>query len=255
MATDHLGRRFIIGFLIFLPLWTFTKVPFYLAFKRDGPTANEKMGLEQHINMEYWIPGFHGAKLRAPPFNFLLIHIAAGSTVLIMTALSLINKSWRRNYGKYFFVAAFILGAHSVPASILQPTAFMYWLFMFANVACIGLSTWGLLTLFNFDKDPIKAHKYLLIQYVGICIVASTAAVFEVLSIVKNFFYKWEQGVYPSFGDEPHPLTGTTFYDNFPEWIGLLLFLTWVAVVGLIWPIGLLNLNGGYQALDNASVV
>ena len=199
--------------------------------------------------------GFHGAKLRAPPFNFLLIHIAAGSTVLIMTALSLINKSWRRNYGKYFFVAAFILGAHSVPASILQPTAFMYWLFMFANVACIGLSTWGLLTLFNFDKDPIKAHKYLLIQYVGICIVASTAAVFEVLSIVKNFFYKWEQGVYPSFGDEPHPLTGTTFYDNFPEWIGLLLFLTWVAVVGLIWPIGLLNLNGGYQALDNASVV
>jgi hypothetical protein len=172
-----------------------------------------------------------------------------------MTALSLINKSWRRKYGKYFFLAAFILGLHSVPASLLQPTAFMYWLFMFANVACMGLSTWGLFTLANFDKDPMNAHKHLMIQYAGICVIASTAAFFEVLSVVNRFSYKAEHGVFESFGDEPHPLAGKTFYDHFPEWIGMVLFLIWVAVAGFTWPIGLLNLNGGYQPLDNAVVV
>jgi hypothetical protein len=139
-----------------------------------------------------------------------------------------------------------------VPASILQEKAFLYWLFMFANVLCMGCSIWGLFSLTNFDKDPIKAHKHLMIQYVAICVAAGGAAAFEVLNIVIAFIYYGENGVFKSFGDAPRPLTGKTFYDNFPEWIGLVLFLVWVAVAGFTWPIGLLNLNGGYQALSDA---
>jgi hypothetical protein len=252
MTIDNLPRRLLIAFLFLLPLWTFSKIPFYLGFKNDG-NASDPYGLELSINLEHWITGYHSSKLRCPPFNFILIHVAMGSMVLVLTALTLINKSWRLKYGKYFFIAGFILGLHSVPASILQ-VGVMYWVFMFANVMCMGLSIWGWVTLRDYDKDPIKADRNLMIQYGVICAIASTAAFLEITNILKRFSYKREHGEFEVVSDIPHPLYGNTFYDNFPESIGLAIFSVWVVVVMFAWPIGLLNLNGGYQALDNAVV-
>jgi hypothetical protein len=174
--------------------------------------------------------------------------------VLVLTALSLINKSWRHKYGKYFFIAAFILGLHSVPASVLQDTAFMYWLFMIANLTCMGLSIWGWFTLRDYAKDPIKADKHLMIQYAVICTIAFAAAVLEIMNIMGRFSYFWENGEFEVVSDKPHELYGNTFYDKFPAWFGLVFFWVWVVVVMFAWPIGLLNLNGGYRALDNAVV-
>ena len=107
MATDHLGRRFIIGFLIFLPLWTFTKVPFYLAFKRDGPTANEKMGLEQHINMEYWIP-------------VSTMRCDGNPIVITMNSSSCLNLM----LGHFIASDLFFTRAFMVPSFVLRPLTF-----------------------------------------------------------------------------------------------------------------------------------
>jgi hypothetical protein len=87
-----------------------------------------------------------------------------------------------------------------------------------------------------------------------VCSIASTAAFLEITNILGRFSYKRENGEFEVVSDKPHELYGNTFYDKFPAWIGLVLFWVWVVVVMFAWPIGLLNLNGGYRALDNAVV-
>jgi hypothetical protein len=87
-----------------------------------------------------------------------------------------------------------------------------------------------------------------------VCSIASTAAFLEITNILGRFSYKRENGEFEVVSDKPHQLYGNTFYNKIPVWFGLVLFWVWVVVVMFAWPIGLLNLNGGYRVLDNAVV-
>lgn len=93
-------RKFLIFFIgVFLPAWTLSKVPLYLAFDDQGTDAYDARGLGGSINLEQWVEGFRSSKLHSPACNFLLVHIAFGITVLVMMALTIYNVAWRRKYG------------------------------------------------------------------------------------------------------------------------------------------------------------
>mmetsp|Transcript_11805 Transcript_11805/g.17596 ORF Transcript_11805/g.17596 Transcript_11805/m.17596 type:complete len:284 (+) Transcript_11805:143-994(+) len=251
---QHFWRKTLIFFLVFLVSWNATKIPYYIQFDYDGDSDYEKGGLAGSINLAYWIDGFESSKLHSPACNFLLVHIAFGSTVLIMMALTMIKTSWRRKYGNYFFTFAILLGVHTLPAAWTMgyspdgPSTkpFLKYLFTFTCVWCIVAALFGYRTLKNYDKDPAAAEKALAIEYGLITLGAYGAGFAEFTGIASKFMYKMEHGVFKTY-PELDPLFGHSFYDIIPEKYGMTIFFAWVAIIWFWWPIKLLqpDLNVG----------
>lgn len=161
----HLGKKLVIFCLLFLVAWNATKIPFYIAFDSNGDSDYEKGGLTGQINLHYWIKGYTSAKLHSPACNFVLVHVAIGSTVLIMMAMSLVKQAWRRKYGYYFFSFAILLGTHTLPASWVMPQLPLRILFLCTCALVMVNGVLGLRTLANYDRDPVKAEKDLAMEY------------------------------------------------------------------------------------------
>jgi hypothetical protein len=50
-----LGKKVIIGFLLFVATWNLTKLPFYVSFNNDGDVAYNSHGVELSINLGHWL--------------------------------------------------------------------------------------------------------------------------------------------------------------------------------------------------------
>lgn len=161
----HLGKKLVIFCLLFLVAWNATKIPFYIAFDSNGDSDYEKGGLTGQINLHYWIKGYTSAKLHSPACNFVLVHVAIGSTVLIMMAMTLVKQAWRRKYGYYFFSFAILLGTHTLPASWVMPQLPLRILFLCTCALVMVNGALGLRTLANYERDPVKAEKDLAMEY------------------------------------------------------------------------------------------
>lgn len=244
---EHFFRKVLIFFLVFLVAWNFTKVPYYIQFNPNGDTPYEKGGLTGSINLEYWIPGFKSSKLRSPACNFLLVHVAFGSTVLIMMALSLIKTAWRKKYGKWFFSFTICLAVHTVPAAMMMPAIPLRILFTFTCVWCFASAVWGFFTLRDYDKDPVKAEKELVIQYGLITLGAYGAGFAEFTGIGSKVKYRLATGEWRQYlidgQNLPSPLFGHTFYDKLPERVGMTFFFVFIAIFWFWWPIKLLKID------------
>lgn len=239
----HFWRKTLIFSLVFLTAWTFTKVPYYIGFDADGDTAYEKGGLTGSINLAYWVKGYESSKLHSPACNFLLVHIAFGSTVLIMMALSLIKTAWRKKYGYYFFTSALLLGVHTIPAAWKMGSPFTKYAFTFTSVYVIIASLFGYRTLKFYDTDPVKHEKHLLIEYSVVTFGAYGAGFAESIGILKKFMFKAETGAFKVYPTTPDPLFGHSVYDILPEKVGMTIFFAWAAVFWFWWPIKLLEID------------
>jgi hypothetical protein len=187
--------------------------------------------------------GFNSTKLRAPACNFLLVHVAAGITVLVMMALSLIKAEWRRKYAVPFFCFSIFLGVHTLPAALLMDDPFTFYLFTATCLWVIASAICGFSTLRNYDKDPMKAERHLAWEYGLITLGAFGAGFAESIGVFAKFKYHGEHGSWESFGDEPHKKWGHTLYNALPERVGMTVFLIWVAAVWFAWPLILLKID------------
>lgn len=239
---QNLGNKALTAFLLLIALWNLTKLPFLMAFGNDGNSTYNDHGIELSINLGHWIKGFRSSKMRTPPCNFLLVHAALGITVVIMMVLTLIRKAWRKKYCKPFFIFAILEGIHAIPASLVNDAGLTP-LFLFACALLIGSGVWGLKTNQEYDHDPSKAEKNLLIQYSIVAGVNSAAAFLETPKIIEAFKYHDENGVWKNFGDAPHKSFGHTLYDTLPEKVGMGVFLIFCTTVWFIWPLLLLNVE------------
>ena len=235
---NHGVRKFFIFMMIFLVLWNATKIPFYIAFdeKTSPPLASS-------INLIHWLEEFKSTMLRAPPCNFLLLHIAFGSTVLIMMALSLVKPAWRKKYGKYFFFFTLCLGMHTLPAAVNTPTLSLRYLFTFTCFFVSFPAIYGFKTLNDYDKDPVRAEKHLFIEYCLITFGTYGAGYAEFTGIAMKFIFKWRNGYFEDFGDQPDPLYGKLIYSQIPEKCGLTLFFVFTAIVWIYWPLKILQID------------
>jgi hypothetical protein len=50
-----LGKKVIIGTLLFVATWNLTKLPFYVSFNNDGDVAYNSHGIELSINLGHWL--------------------------------------------------------------------------------------------------------------------------------------------------------------------------------------------------------
>ncbi len=254
---QHLWRKILIFFLVFLTVWNFTKVPYYIQFNKDGDTDYEKGGLTGSINLYYWLHGFKSSKLRSPACNFLLVHVAFGSTVLIMMALSLIKTKWRKKYGNYFFFFAVCLSVHTVPAAMMMPQIPLRILFTFTCVWVFVSAIFGFKTLREYDQDPVKAEKHLTIEYALITLGAYGAGFAEFTGIGAKIKYRLQTGEWKQYGDTPSPLFGHTFYDKLPEKVGMTFFFVFISIVWFWWPIKIAKIDTDVPATSgkNSGVV
>jgi len=237
------ARKVLIFFLFFLSAWNFTKVGYYMQFNPLGDSEYEKGGLTGSINLYYWLDGFRSSKLHSPACNFLLVHISFGSTVLVMMALSLIKTKWRRKYGWWFFTSTNLLAFHTIPAAWGMNKKPLQYLFTFTCVWCIVSAFFGYKTLKNYDKDPVKAEKHLLIEYSLITLGAYGAGFAEFSGIGAKVKYRLAEGVWKHYGDTPDPKFGHSVYDMLPEKVGMTIFFVWMAIVWFLWPVKLLKID------------
>ena len=246
----HFWRKTLIFLLYFLVAWTFTKVPYYMQFDINGDSDYERGGLTGSINLYYWVKGFESTKLHSPACSFLLLHIAFGSTVLVMSALCLMRSSWRRKYGKYFFASAILLGVHTIPAAWTMRTDFTKYLFTFTCLWSVGWSIKGYITLHNYANDPVKAERNLALQYAAITFGAYGAGFAESFGIASKFVYHAKYGEFEKF-TELDPRFGNSIYDKVPEKVGFTLFFLWVGIVWAWWPLRLMNID--ISSFENAA--
>ena len=199
--------------------------------------------------------GYHGTKSRAPACNFLLVHNALGITVLIMVALSIIKREWRKKYAVPFFCFTIFLGLHTLPATLLQDDKFMLIVFTATCLYVIAAAICGLFTLRNYDQDPAKGDRELAWEYGIITFGAFGAGFAEILTIYANFAFHSAHGYYKVFNNnEPHKMFGKTVYDALPERVGMTLFLMWVVVVWLAWPMILLKIDSKPRGAGYTSI-
>jgi hypothetical protein len=188
--------------------------------------------------------GFHSTKLRAPACNFLLVHVAAGITVLVMMALSIIRREWRKKYAFPFFCFSIFLGVHTIPASLLADDMSMRIIFTVTCIYVIIAAIFGFFTLKNYDKDPVKGDKHLAWEYGIITFGAFGAGFAEGLGIHAKFVFHKANGFYEEFNNgEPHAMWGKTIYSALPEKVGMTVFLIWVAAVWFAWPLIILKIQ------------
>ena len=248
LAHDYLSSnvfwsKVLIFFLVFLVAWNATKVPYYIGFDADGDTPYEKGGLTGSINLAFWVKGFKSSKLHSPACNFLLVHIAFGSTVLIMMALTMIKTKWRKKYGNYFFTFSILLAVHTIPAAWEMNTKFTKYLFTFTCIWVIAASLFGYVTLKNYDKNPVKAERELAWEYGLVTLGAYGAGFAESIGIISKFIFKAENGYFRDYGDTPDPKFGHSLYDLLPERVGMTFFFAWMAIFWFWWPIKLLKID------------
>ena len=240
------AKKTIFFLLLVLSVWTSTKVPYYIGFDRNGDDYYDKLGLEGSINLVHWIHsngGYHGSKLKTPAINFLLLHVVIGITLLILIALTLINSAWRRQYGYVTYTFAILLGGHTLPAAIASDVPWMRWVFTITCIYVIATAVLGFRTLSNYDKTPVLGEKYLAIQHYVIAFGAWGAGFAELFGIMKNVSGKAESGTWPTHGEGPHPLSGTTIYNHVPEQVGWTMCGIIIAVMWVAWPMYLLKVD------------
>ena len=248
---QHFGRKFLIGAIIFLVGWTSTKIPYYMAFDANGDTPYEKGGLTGSINLEHWIPGFRSTKLRSPACNFLLVHICFGATTLIMSALALTKATWRRKYGYYFFTFAILLGVHTIPAAWTTPQLPLRIIFLFTCIYVIITAMLGFNTLRLYDNNPTKCEKHLQYEYAIITFGAYGAGFAEFSGIYGKVKFYLAEGYWQNFGDVPDPLFGHTLYDLLPERVGMTIFLAFVTIFWLWWPVKIVGIDTNVPGVTN----
>ena len=242
-----------ITLLALMCIWNLTKLPYYISFNNDGNTVYNSHGIELSINLGHWVKGYRSKQMRTPPCNYILVHAALGLTLVTMMILTLIKKSWRRKYCKPFFWFAIIEGIHAIPASLINDAGFTP-LFLVACALLIGCGVTGLYTIAKYNNSPQDAEKALFIQYVIVTVVNFFAALLEMPNILAAFKYKKIHGVFKNYGDEPKEIFGHTFYDKFPEKIGLTIFVGFFLIVWFIWPLYLIQIEpANEEADDNAT--
>ena len=245
--TKNFLRQLLIIALLFLTLWNCSKVPYYIGFDANGDTSYEKGGLTGSINLYNWVKGFQSSKLHSPACNFLLVHIAFGSPVLIMMALSLINSTWRKKYGIYYFAITILFGVHAFPAAWTTMYAAdteyakLTGIMVFTCLIVITTALFGLYTLKTYDSNPILAEKRLLVEYSIITFCALSSGLGKLFGLIYKFLFKMKNGVYIDYGNTPDPLFGHSLYDLIPETFGLAFFCAFTAIVWIWWPIKILQ--------------
>lgn len=138
----------------------------------------------------------------------------------------------------FFYIFAICEGIHAIPASIFYNNAGLAPLFILGCALLIGSGVWGIWTKWVYDKDPAIAEKNMLIQYAIITTVNSFAAFLETPQIIKALKSKDEKtGLFENYGDEPHASFGHTLYDQFPEKIGMTVFIVFTSIIWVVWPI------------------
>ena len=152
-----------------------------------------------------------------------------------------------KKYGIYYFAFTILFGVHAIPAAwtvmyAANPEyAKLYGVMVFDCLMVITAALFGLYTLKNYDNDPIKAEKNLLIEYSIITCGALGGGCLEGLGVIFNFLYKTNNGVYKDYGNTPDPLFGHTVYDLISETFGLVFFCAFAAIVWFCWPIKILQ--------------
>lgn len=237
LPDSQLAKRSFVIFLAVVILWNVTKLPFLMAFNNDGNVFYNSHGMELSINLGHWVKGYRSVKMRTPPCNFLLVHSAMGLTLLAMVILVVLKVERRRKYCMFFYIFAICEGIHAIPASIVNDAGLAP-LFILACALLIGSGVWGIWTKWVYDKDPAIAEKNMLIQYAIITTVNSFAAFLETPQIIKALKSKDEKtGLFENYGDEPHASFGHTLYDQFPEKIGMTVFIVFTSIIWVVWPI------------------
>jgi hypothetical protein len=229
-------NKALIFVLCFLSIWTISKLPFYMEYDandREGGTIGS-------INLVHWLKGFHGQHLRTPAKSFLLLHSILGITVVMMMVLSMVKRKWRKKYGYQYFTISFLLGAHTLPAALLQDIVFTKILFTCTCLWVMASAIYGFKTLSNYDKDPVQAEKELSIEYSLITLGASGAGMAEGLFMIGKFLTKKKTGSFPSYGSEAHSRFGLTIYDKLPEKAAMEIALLFIFIVWFIWPLHIL---------------
>ena len=70
-----------------------------------------------------------------------------------MTTLALINGVYHKRFGRYFFTFGFLLGLHSIPASLTMNTVSLYILFNFACLLVMAASLFGYHTSCSYEGE------------------------------------------------------------------------------------------------------
>lgn len=235
-------KKCTIALFAFIIIWNLSKFPYLLGFNHDGNRYYNSRGTEVSINLGHWLQGYRSNKLRCPPINFVLIHATLGLTLLAMMILSLVRESWRRRYCIPFFWFSILEGLHALPASAINDSGLAP-LLLVSCALLIGTGVWGIVTKMNYDKDKRKADSNLYKQYIVITIINIGGAGIECRTIVAAFLKKHRFGMFIGEGEGPHLIVGTTFYDKFPEKIGVIVFFMFVTMVWFVWPLTLVELE------------
>jgi hypothetical protein len=242
---EAVGKKVLFFFLVGLSVWTLTKIPFFMAYSPIADNDFNRAGVTATVNLVQWIHrdgGYHGNKLKSPAANFFLVHMMFGITVLVMIALPLLNRTWRRQYGYITFTFAILLGLHTLPAALEHDL----WIpFGFTCLYVIVTAIFGFRTLRNYNNDPARSEKHLEVEYYIIAFGAWGAGFAEILlGIIPNMIKHAKDGVWPpSNFVGPNPLAGKTAYDILPESVGYTAFLILVAVFWVAWPMHLLTVD------------
>ena len=245
MFESDCSKKGIILFIAICGLWNVVKLPYYMSFYNPINEAYREHGIELSINLGYWVSGYRSLKMRCPPHNFLLVHASTGITLLAMMILTIIKAERRKKYCMPFFIFAIFEGLHTFPAAVINDGGFAP-LFTVACSLLIGSGIWGIQTKTNYDKDPATSEKNLLIQYIIVTIVNIGAAFLEAPNIMKAFSGKdSETGEFVVVSETPHKMWGNTFYDKFPEKLGMTYFVLLTTVGWVLWPLYLTQFSNG----------
>ena len=123
-----------------------------------------------------------------------------------------------------FFTFTNLLAFHTIPAAWGINKKPLQYLFTFTCVWCIVSAYFGYRTLQNYDKDPVKAEKHLLIEYSLVITLRTYGAGFaEFTGIGVKVKYRLAEGVWKHYSDTPDPKFGHSIYDILPKKVGMTL--------------------------------
>ena len=98
-----------------------------------------------------------------------------------------------------FFTFTNLLAFHTIPAAWGINKKPLQYLFTFTCVWCIVSAFFGYRTLRDYDKDSVKAEKYLLIEYSLITLGAYGAGFVEFTGIGAKVKYRLAEGVWKHY--------------------------------------------------------
>lgn len=247
----------IIGIilLVFLSFWNITKLPYYLVDSDSQPMNDLNYnatycnatvplpyichGVEGSINLGHWIENYRGGKITAPPVFFLAVHLILGVTVLLMAAATIVFPKFRRQYSAPFFIFSIILGAHTMPATLLVSPLPKVALFSFTAVGVMFCGVLGLLTIWFYDRiGEHHAERLLIACFTIITIGSCGAGMAEFGQIFSNIDSHAETGEWPLIsGNRPSPNSGRTVFDGDSlETFGWVWACLWIIIVWGVLP-------------------